>query len=164
MREALRLARLAELEDEVPVGAVVVFENRIIGRGYNKREGLSSPTAHAETIAIENAAHTLNSWRLEKCELFVTLEPCIMCSGVIQQSRIQRIYFGSRDPKAGAVISLYSLLSDERLNHQVEVFEGLLADESAQLLSQFFRRIRLRNQWTRATVDRRRDVRVVEGA
>ena len=164
MREALRLARLAELEDEVPVGAVVVFENRIIGKGYNQREGLSSPTAHAEAIAIENAAKTLKSWRLEQCELFVTLEPCIMCSGIIQQSRIQRVYFGARDPKAGAVVSLYSILSDARLNHQVELIEGILADESAQLLSQFFRRIRLKNQWTKATVDRRRDVRVVEGA
>ncbi|MBO4440758.1 tRNA adenosine(34) deaminase TadA [bacterium] len=142
MKEALALAGKAKAQGEVPVGAVVVFENRVIGKGYNKRESTNLPTSHAEVEAIVEASECLGSWRLEDCELYVTLEPCIMCSGVIIQSRIKRLIFGARDPKAGAVRSLYSLLEDSRLNHQVEIVEGILADESSALLSGFFREIR----------------------
>ena len=142
MKRALELASKAKSEGEVPVGAVVVFENRIIGEGYNRREATNSPISHAEIEAIQLASKTLNSWRLEDCDLYVTLEPCIMCSGAIVQSRIKRLFFGSRDPKAGAVRSLYDLLEDDRLNHQVEVHEGLLADECSDILSGFFKEIR----------------------
>ncbi len=136
------MAEKAAEQGEVPVGAVVIFENRIIGKGHNQREQTNSPSSHAEMIAIEEASRCLGSWRLEKCELFVTLEPCIMCSGAIIQSRIEKVYFGARDPKAGAVVSLYNLLSDLRLNHQVEIEEGLMAEECAKILTDFFRTIR----------------------
>jgi len=142
MNEAIELAQKAALEGEVPVGAVVVFENRIIGKGYNRREATNSPSSHAEMIAIEEAAKTLNSWRLENCDLYVTLEPCIMCSGAIIQSRIRKVYFGTRDPKGGAVVTLYNILSDKRLNHQTEYEEGLLHDECSAMLTNFFREIR----------------------
>jgi len=142
MKRALELAFKAREEGEVPVGAVVVFESRIIGEGYNRREATNSPTSHAEIEAIEMASDNLKSWRLEDCDLYVTLEPCMMCSGAIVQSRIKRLFFGSRDPKAGAVRSLYNLLEDDRLNHQVEVYEGLLADESSAILTEFFREVR----------------------
>ena len=142
MKIALDLAEKAREMGEVPVGAVVVFENRVIGKGFNKRESSQSPISHAEIEAISEAAAYLKSWRLEDCELYVTLEPCIMCSGAIVQARIPKICFGARDPKAGGVKSLYTLLEDERLNHRVEVVEGILAEESSELLSCFFREIR----------------------
>jgi len=142
MKVALELAELAGSLGEVPVGAVVVFENRIIGKGYNRRESTNSPLSHAEIEAILEASKSLNSWRLEDCELFVTLEPCIMCSGAIIQSRIKKLYFGCRDPKAGAVRSLYNLLEDDRLNHRVEITEGLLKDECSLILTEFFKNIR----------------------
>ena len=142
MKIALSLAEKARMMGEVPVGAVVVFENRVIGKGFNKRESAQSPLSHAEIEAITEAAAYLRSWRLEDCELYVTLEPCIMCSGAIVQARIPKVYFGARDPKAGGVRSLYTLLEDERLNHRVEVVEGILAEESSELLSGFFREIR----------------------
>ena len=146
MKIALELAEKARAMGEVPVGAVVVFENRIIGKGFNKRESAKSPLSHAEIEAIAEAAAYLRSWRLEDCELYVTLEPCIMCSGAIVQARIPKVYFGARDPKAGGVRSLYTLLEDERLNHRVDVVEGILAEESAKLLSGFFREIRERQK------------------
>ncbi|MEO8271823.1 MAG: tRNA adenosine(34) deaminase TadA, partial [Aureliella sp.] len=118
MRHALRLAEQALEQDEVPVGAVVTHGQRVIGVGWNQREALQDPTAHAEMIAITQAAASLESWRLEGCTLYVTLEPCPMCAGALVQSRIARVVYGARDPKAGAVDSLFRLLDDTRLNHR----------------------------------------------
>ncbi|MGL4942992.1 MAG: tRNA adenosine(34) deaminase TadA [Thermoguttaceae bacterium] len=142
MREAIVLARVAAGRGEVPVGAVVVCGDRIIARGHNERESRQLPTAHAEMVAITRAAMHLNSWRLEECTLYVTLEPCPMCAGAILQARIPRVVYGADDPKAGAVTSLYELLSDSRLNHRCEVVKNILAEESAALLSEFFRKRR----------------------
>ena len=138
MRRAIELAQHAFAEDEVPVGALIVFQNRVIAGAWNQREQLSDPTAHAEMIAITQAASELRSWRLEECTLYVTLEPCPMCDGAILQSRIPRVVFGASEPKAGAVESLYELLSDSRMNHQTEVTRGVLALECGRLLTEFF--------------------------
>lgn len=138
MLRALQLADQAASEDEVPVGAVVVHGGRVIGMGYNQREALSDPTAHAEMIAITQAASSLASWRLEDCTLYVTLEPCAMCAGAILQARLPRIVYGARDPKAGAVDSLFRLLDDPRLNHRAAVTGGVLAEPCGLLLTQFF--------------------------
>jgi len=138
MRRALNLALTATEQDEVPVGAIVVYRQRVIGSGWNQREQLKDPTAHAEMIAITQAASTLESWRLIDCTLYVTLEPCPMCAGAIVQARIPRVVYGARDPKAGAVDSLYRLLNDDRLNHAAEITSGVLAVECGSLLSEFF--------------------------
>lgn len=138
MRRAIALAQQAIEEDEVPVGAVITCGNKIIGAGWNQREQLQDPTAHAEMIAITQAAASLSSWRLQDCTLYVTLEPCPMCAGAILQSRIERVVYGAADPKAGAVDSLFRLLDDPRLNHRCHVVGGLLADHCGALLSQFF--------------------------
>ncbi len=138
MRAALREAEQAAREEEVPVGAVVVHEGRIIGRGHNQREALRDPTAHAEMIAITAAAEALESWRLENTVLYVTLEPCLMCAGAIVNARIPRVVFGARDPKAGACGSLYQVGVDARLNHRFAVEGGLLEPECAALLVDFF--------------------------
>jgi tRNA(adenine34) deaminase len=138
MRRAIELAQQAADEDEVPVGAIVVYKHTIIAAAYNQRENLADPTAHAEMIAITQAASYLQSWRLIDCELFVTLEPCPMCAGAILQSRIPRVTYGAIDSKAGAVESLYHLLSDDRLNHQCEVTSGVLAADCGRLLTEFF--------------------------
>lgn len=142
MREALALARRAAQRGEVPVGAVMVLDNRIVGVGYNRRECTQSPLAHAELLAIEDARDQIGFWRLERCELFVTLEPCVMCCGAIVQSRIARVCFGARDPKGGGAVSLYTLLTDPRLNHRCEVVEGVLGDECGAALTDFFKNIR----------------------
>jgi tRNA(adenine34) deaminase len=142
MREALFEAETAMAEEEVPVGAVIVHENRLIARAHNQRETLNDPTAHAEMIAITQAAESLGSWRLVDCTLYVTLEPCIMCSGAIQQARIPTVVYGASDPKTGAVNSLYEILSDDRLNHQAETVAGVLAEECGAILSRFFQRQR----------------------
>lgn len=139
MRLALAEARAAAAEDEVPVGAVVVAAGRVIGSGHNQREQLADPTAHAEMIAITQAASTLGSWRLEGCTLYVTLEPCPMCAGAILQARVPVVVWGAADPKAGAVASLYRLFDDRRLNHRVEHVGHVLADECGRLLTEFFR-------------------------
>ena len=138
MMRALQLADQAASEDEVPVGAIVVHGNRVIGSGYNQREALNDPTAHAEMIAITQAAASLDSWRLEDCTLFVTLEPCPMCAGAIVQARVPRVVYGARDPKAGAVDSLFRLLDDPRLNHRASVTGGVLGEQCGMLLSEFF--------------------------
>ncbi len=138
MGAALAEARLALEEDEVPVGAVVVREERIIGRGHNQRETLHDPTAHAEMIAITAAANELQSWRLENCTLYVTLEPCAMCAGAMVLARLPRLVFGAVDPKTGACGSLYNIPADERLNHRVAVNHGVLRAECAALLLDFF--------------------------
>lgn len=139
MQIALEEARAAFDEKEVPVGAVIVHEGHIVARAHNQREQLKDPTAHAEMIAITQAAESLGSWRLEGCALYVTLEPCPMCAGAILQARIPTVVYGATDPKAGAVDSLYQLLGDERLNHRVtNLVRGVLADRCGQILSEFF--------------------------
>lgn len=138
MRAAIAEAGLALDEGEVPIGAVVVHDGRIIGRGHNQRETLNDPTAHAEMIAITAAASHLQSWRLERCALYVTLEPCAMCAGAIVLARLERLVFGTADPKAGACMSLYQITADERLNHRVALEYGILREECAEVLQQFF--------------------------
>lgn len=142
MRTALEEAHAAAAMDEVPVGAVIVAAGRVVGTGHNQRESLQDPTAHAEMIAITQAAANLGSWRLEGCVLYVTLEPCPMCAGAILQARIPRVIWGAADPKAGAVESLYRLFEDRRLNHRVEHRGHVLASECGELLSGFFRQKR----------------------
>ena len=142
MRYALREAERALQINEVPIGCVVVHEDRIIGRGYNQREQLQDPTAHAEMIAITAAANALGSWRLEGARLYVTLEPCPMCAGAIILSRIESVCFGAYDPKAGCCGSLMNLLQDTRFNHRPEVIGGVLGTDCGELLSSFFRNIR----------------------
>ena len=138
MRLALEQAFEAATADEAPVGAIIVADDRVIAVARNEREALRDPTAHAEMIAITQAAATLNNWRLENCTLYVTLEPCPMCAGAIVQARIPRVVFGALDPKGGAVRSLYRLLEDERLNHRVAVVEGVLREPCGQVLTDFF--------------------------
>ena len=139
MRAALAEASAALATDDVPVGAVVVdADGEIVGRGRNLREAERDPTAHAEVVAIRDAARTLGAWRLEGCTLVVTLEPCTMCAGAIGLARLDRLVFGAFDDKAGAVGSLWDVLRDRRLNHRPEVVAGVLADESAALLLDFF--------------------------
>jgi tRNA(adenine34) deaminase len=139
MREALALARAAGERGEVPVGAVAVCEERIVGRGANAREGARDPTAHAELLALQEAARTLGRWRLGGVTLYVTLEPCAMCAGAMVLARIDRLVFAASDPKAGAAGSLLDLSCDPRLNHRFPVDRGLLADEAGDLLRAFFR-------------------------
>ncbi len=138
MKRAIVEAVNAQERDEVPVGAVIVCDGRLIASAHNGREQLNDPTAHAEMIAITQAAAALADWRLEGCTLYVTLEPCAMCAGAILQSRIPRVVFGAPDPKAGAVVSMYQLLNDARLNHQCDVLGGLMAKDCGQILTQFF--------------------------
>lgn len=140
MEMALEEAALAASEAEVPVGAVVVsFERGVIGQAHNQRERLHDPTAHAEMIAITQAAQALRSWRLENCALYVTLEPCPMCAGAIVQARLPLVVYGCTDPKAGACDTLYRITSDPRLNHRARVMGGVLADRCAAVLGDFFR-------------------------
>ncbi|MCK5147430.1 tRNA adenosine(34) deaminase TadA [bacterium] len=139
---ALREAEKAYTLGEVPVGAIVVSNDRIVGRGYNQTETLRDPTAHAEMIAISAAANSLESWRLENCSLYVTLEPCSMCAGAIVLARIQYLFYGASDPKAGACGSLNNIVQDHRLNHSVDLETGILAEKSASMLKSFFREIR----------------------
>lgn len=139
MEQALDEAAIAAQEDEVPVGAVIVsFEHGLIGRAHNQREQLHDPTAHAEMIAITQAAESLQSWRLENCALYVTLEPCPMCAGAIVQARLPLVVYGCTDAKAGACHTLYQIPTDPRLNHRAQVVGGVLAERCAGLLSAFF--------------------------
>jgi len=138
MQLAYQEAEIAFTENEVPVGAVIVHGERIVAAAHNQREQLLDPTAHAEMIAITQAAQSLGSWRLEGCTLYVTLEPCPMCAGAILQARIATVVYGASDPKAGAVDSLYRLLSDERLNHRCEIVGGVMAERCGEILSRFF--------------------------
>ena len=142
MGVALAQAKEAATAGEVPVGAVIVCGGKAIGKGQNRREALQSPIAHAELLAIQQAAGSLRSWRLNKCDIYVTLEPCIMCVGSILQARMRRMVFGCLDPKAGAVESLYRLCDDQRLNHRLPVIGGVRSDECAQVLGEFFVRLR----------------------
>jgi tRNA(adenine34) deaminase len=143
MRIALTLAETASERGEVPVGSVVVDSlGRELGRAHNERELRQDPTAHAEVVALRRAARTAGQWRLEGATLFSTLEPCAMCAGALVNARVRRLVYGAPDPKAGAVASLFSVPTDGRLNHQVAITSGLLADDSVQLLQSFFARLR----------------------
>jgi tRNA(adenine34) deaminase len=142
MQLALEEARAALEENEVPIGAVIVHEERVIARAHNQREQLRDPTAHAEMIAITQAAASLGSWRLEGCTLYATLEPCPMCAGAILLARIPTVVYGAADAKAGAVRTLYQLLEDPRLNHRCLIVPGVLADSCARVLSEFFQQQR----------------------
>jgi tRNA(adenine34) deaminase len=139
MRQALREAEIAAEAGEVPVGAVIVHEGRVIGRGHNQRETLRDPTAHAEMIAITSAAAGLESWRLDGCTLYVTLEPCAMCAGAIVLARLPRLVFGAFDPKAGACGSVLNIVEEPRLNHRVVPEGGVLAELCGGILQEFFR-------------------------
>jgi tRNA(adenine34) deaminase len=138
MRQALAEAALATEEGEVPIGAVLVFQDRIIARDHNRRERNADPTAHAEILVLQQASVFFPSWRIEDSELFVTLEPCVMCAGALVQARVDRVVFGARDPKGGAAVSLFELLNDPRLNWRCDVCEGVLHDECAGILRDFF--------------------------
>lgn len=142
MNEALKEARKAKNIGEVPIGAVIVLDGTIIGRGHNERETSNDATTHAEMNAIRQANKKLDNWRLEDAEMFVTLEPCPMCSGAIILSRIKKVYYGASDLKAGTAGTLMNLLEDERFNHQAEVERGLLLEECKELLQSFFRELR----------------------
>ncbi|MGJ7913791.1 tRNA adenosine(34) deaminase TadA [Neobacillus sp. LXY-1] len=146
MRQAIEEARKAELMDEVPIGAIIVLGDQIISRGHNLRETEQSAIAHAELLAIDRACRESGSWRLEEATLYVTLEPCPMCSGAILLSRVKRVVYGASDPKAGCAGTLMNLLQDPRFNHQCELETGVLGEECGALLSDFFRKIRARNK------------------
>lgn len=142
MRVALDEARLAFEEDEVPIGAVVVCDGRIIAQAHNMREQLCDPTAHAEILAMRKAAQYLGGWRLHRCDLYVTVEPCPMCAGAIVQARFNSLVFGAPDAKAGCCGTVYNLLDEIKFNHRVPVTKGILQDECAKIMSDFFRRKR----------------------
>lgn len=142
MRAALREARKALARQEAPIGAVVVREGRIIARGYNLRESKQDATLHAEMIAIRKACKKLNTWRLNECSLYVTLEPCAMCAGAIVQSRVGALYIGTPDPKAGAAGSVLDIVNEPRFNHRIQPVYGILQEECAGLLKDFFRQLR----------------------
>jgi len=142
MMLALRQAKIASKADEVPVGAVIVKNNEVIAKAHNLKEKKNCANFHAEMVAIERAAKKLNNWYLEDCELYVTLEPCVMCAGAIVNSRLKSVYFGAYDNKAGAAVSLYNIFSDKRLNHTVEFLGGIMEEECALLLSDFFKKKR----------------------
>ena len=146
MQAALDQARQAGTQGEVPVGAVVVLDGEIVGRGFNQPIGRNDPTAHAEIVALREAGQILGNYRLPGCQLYVTLEPCAMCSGAIIHARISRVVFGARDPKTGAAGSVIDLYAESRLNHHLTVSGGVLACECSQLLSAFFAARRIRSE------------------
>jgi tRNA(adenine34) deaminase len=142
MYAALQEAEKAADNGEVPIGAVIVHENLIIGRGYNQVELLKDPTAHAEMIAITAAASHMEDWRLNECDIYITLEPCIMCTGALLSARINSIYFATFDTKFGACGSIYNLAEEGKANHRIKLYSGLMASESQRLLKSFFNRVR----------------------
>ena len=142
MKAAIREARKAEKIQEVPIGCVIVYENKIIARGYNRRNTDKNTLAHAELSAIKKASKKLGDWRLEGCTMYVTLEPCQMCAGAIVQSRMDRVVMGSMNPKAGCAGSVLNLLQISAFNHQVELVRGILEEECSTMLSEFFRKLR----------------------
>ncbi|AKF03346.1 tRNA adenosine(34) deaminase TadA [Sandaracinus amylolyticus] len=152
MREAIAEARLAEAKGEVPVGCVIVLEGAIVGRGHNLRETMQDPTAHAEMIALRQAASTIGSWRLEHAIAYVTLEPCPMCAGALVNARVARVVYGADDPKAGATTTLYTIGSDPRLNHRFVLVPQVLGGECGALLTDFFGRIRAARRAARAGI------------
>ncbi|WP_010648944.1 tRNA adenosine(34) deaminase TadA [Oceanobacillus massiliensis] len=146
MQAAIEEAKKARALDEVPIGAVIVYRDEIIARGYNLRESSQTTLSHAEMIAIQQANEKMGSWRLEECTLYVTLEPCPMCAGAIVQSRFKRVVFGASDPKAGCAGTLMNLLDEPRFNHQVKVTRNILKEECGALLTDFFRELRIRKK------------------
>ncbi len=146
MRLALEEARLALAHGDVPIGALAVYDGQIIGRGYNRREADNDPTAHAEMLAMREAARHVGFWRLEGVTLYCTLEPCCMCAGAMVLARLPRLVYAASDPKAGAGGSVLDILRHDRLNHRVEVTAGVLADEAAELIRAFFRQLRAEGQ------------------
>lgn len=142
MKEALKEARKASAVGEVPVGAVIERDGQIIGRGYNRMETTKDPTSHAELIAIKEAANALGGWRLTGCRMYVTMEPCAMCGGAIVLARLEKVFIGAKDPKAGACGSLMNIPQDERLNHFVEIETGILEQECQQITKDFFKTLR----------------------
>ena len=139
MKEALKEAKKAELIDEVPIGCVIVKDDKIIARGHNQRETNQSPIGHAEIIAINKASKKLKRWRLEGCDIYVTLEPCIMCSGAIIQSRISKVYYGAFDPKGGALGSSINVLETKNINHHPEVISGVMQEECSKIITNYFK-------------------------
>lgn len=150
MLVALEQAKKAAVLGEVPIGAVIVYQEEVIATAFNLREKLQTTNAHAEMLAIDKANEVLGSWRLEDCTLYVTLEPCPMCAGAILQSRIPRVVYGAKDKKAGCAGSLYNFLQDNRFNHQVDVVAGVMEEESRQLLSDFFKVLRQKKKEEKA--------------
>ena len=150
MKEALKEANKAYKLGEVPIGCVIVYEGKIIGRGYNRRNTDKTTLAHAEISAIKKASKIVGDWRLEGCTLYVTLEPCQMCSGAIIQARIDRVVMGSMNPKAGCAGSLLNILENESFNHQAQVTRGVLKDECSEILVKFFKELRVRNKIEKA--------------
>jgi len=146
MKAAIKAATIAEENGDIPIGAVIVYKNQIIAKAYNQREQLKDPTAHAEIIALTQAAAFVESWRLNGCTMYVTLEPCPMCAGALVLARVDRLVYGCDDPKAGACKSLYNIVQDERLNHRLEVTSGVLANECSQQLQEFFAKRRIENK------------------
>ena len=146
MKEAIRQAKKAALIDEVPIGCVIVYQDKIIGRGYNKRNKMGSTLAHAEIIAIQKASKKVNDWRLEDCTMYITLEPCQMCAGAIVQARIPKVVIGAMNPKAGCAGSVLNILQIDKFNHQVEIERGILEEECSQMLSDFFKELRRRKK------------------
>jgi len=146
MRVAINAAAIAEENGDVPIGAVIVHKNQIIAKAYNQREQLKDPTAHAEIIALTQAAAASENWHLNGCTMYVTLEPCPMCAGALVLSRMDRLVYGCDDPKAGACGSLYNIVQDERLNHSLEVTAGILAEDCSAQLQEFFERRRQQNK------------------
>ncbi len=145
MRAAIDAAEIAEENGDVPIGAVIVHEKRVIARAYNQREQLADPTAHAEIIALTQAAASFENWRLHGCTIYVTLEPCPMCAGALVLARLDRLVFACEDPKTGACGSLYNIVEDKRLNHRLNVTSGVLAEECSQQLQSFFKQKRTQN-------------------
>ena len=146
MKLAIEQAKIAEENGDVPIGAVIVYENQIIGKAYNQREQLRDPTAHAEIIALTQAAAARQSWRLNGCTMYVTLEPCPMCAGALVLARMDRLVYGCDDPKTGACGSLYNIVQDERLNHRLEVTSGVLQEQCREQLQEFFAKRRIENK------------------
>ncbi|NLH16002.1 MAG: tRNA adenosine(34) deaminase TadA [Phycisphaerae bacterium] len=146
MKIAIDQAFIAEENGDVPIGCVIVYEERIVAKAYNQREQLCDPTAHAEIIALTQAAAAVSSWRLHGCTVYVTLEPCPMCAGALVLARVDRLVYGCDDPKTGAIQSLYNIVQDDRLNHRVEVTSGVMAEACSDQLREFFRRRRNENK------------------
>ncbi len=146
MKEALKEAKKAAKAGEVPIGCVIVYEDKIIGRGYNKRNTKKTTLAHAELIAIQKASKAMGDWRLEDCVMYITLEPCQMCSGAIVQARIKEVVVGAMNPKAGCAGSILNILQMEEFNHQVELTTGVMKEECEAVLKEFFKDLRVRNK------------------
>lgn len=146
MEKALQLAEKAARRDEVPVGAILVIDGKKVAQAFNRREQWNTPLGHAEMICIHRASQKLKRWRLSDATLYVTLEPCVMCAGLLVQSRVGKVVYGATDPKGGGVSSLYQITSDPRLNHRLELVPGILKEACGEILSKFFREKRIRNK------------------